>query len=675
MRSVDTTVSSFFFWGFTLLTVIIMGCSDPQKTAPKGSLIDQYNTDAKPYTRWWWFATAVKPEDVKHQLDWLKAHQFGGVEIAWVYPLYRYQRLYEKLVGITYAKDTSAYPWLGEEWRSVVSYTKRYADSIGLGCDFTVGSAWPAAASYLDRSESTRIYGDTAFKQVVTFSWEYPARPKVLNHLDSNAFRSFIGPIAEALGPAVKGGASALFTDSWEIKMNHTNKIWTPGFDTAFQRRFGYNILPYMDSLDSFPDVRYDYMMLMSDYVMNGFYQPYIRNCRKLGALSRVQCLAAPADILSAYAQVDIPETEAMLNNPPFSRIVSSAACLGGKKIVSAEAFTCMYGFPSTYMRQEQVADLKLVADALFAQGVNQIIYHGMPFNPAGSDTNNFFATVYVGPDGNLTDDLPAFNQYLQKVSRTMRYGRTYTDVAVYIPFEDGIMKGAYPPERQRVWVWGAYELRYVYPAAELRGRNPIWINRDLLNKGIVQQNKLVVGEAVFNSLYVDVRYLDSRSLSRILELAREGLPVCVRQKPLEPGKNPSTDFDENLEHLLALDNVSSELADLSLQAPLLSGDSLPDFWVRTDDAADKMMIFFAHPKAKDLAYPIYSGQSFSDKIIRRKVTINAFGKSIPLELVFQPYQSLAFSVHPDGRILPVDIRYQPPVPEVKPREPQKMYF
>ena len=109
--------------------------------------------------------------------------------------------------------------------------------------------------------------------------------------------------------------------------------------------------------LDSFPDVRYDYMLHMDEYVTNGFYKPYVQKCKELGAWSRVQCLSAPADVMTLYSLVDIPETEAMLNNPNFSRIVSSSACLSSKYLVSSETFTCMYGFPATYLRQEQTAD------------------------------------------------------------------------------------------------------------------------------------------------------------------------------------------------------------------------------------------------------------------------------------------------------------------------------
>ena len=341
-----------------------------------------FYSSSKPGTRWWWFATYIKKQDIRHQLNWVKDNNFGGVEIAWVYPLYRYQSMYARNYGRHYPLDTSAQKWLSPEWSEIVAYTKSYADSINLACDFTFGSAWPVAGSNIDEHHATKIYGDSTFQQLLTFAWSYPKTQLVINHLDSNAFYRFADPVSKALKHALKGSKSALFTDSWEIKLNAENKIWTPGFEITFKNRFGYDIIPHMNiGLDSFPDARYDYMLLLDEYVTNGFYKPYTKKCRELGAWSRVQCLGSPTDVMTTYSLVDIPESEAMLNNPNYSRIVSSSACLSSKKLISSETFTCMYGFPATYLRQEQTADLKMVADALFAQGINHHIYHGMPYN------------------------------------------------------------------------------------------------------------------------------------------------------------------------------------------------------------------------------------------------------------------------------------------------------
>lgn len=660
--------------GFIAFTCL-WGCASDSSAPPAAEQTISFYPTSKPCTRWWWFATEIKKTDIKSQLDWAKENNFGGVEIAWVYPLYRYKDMYARSYNRHYPKDTTAQKWLSQDWSSIVAYTKQYADSIGLACDFTFGSAWPVAGSNISREHTTKIYGDTSFKQLLTFAWTYPDTQWVINHLDSNAFLQFAEPVSKALTEALKGSKSALFTDSWEIKLNATNKIWTDGFEAQFQNRFGYDIIPFMErGIDSFPDVRYDYMLLLDDYVTNGFYKPYVKKCKEMGAWSRVQCLAAPTDVMTTYSLVDIPETEAMLNNPNYSLIVSSAACLASKRMVSSETFTCMYGFPATYLRQEQTADLKMVADALFAKGVNQHFYHGMPYNPQGSDTIDFFATTYIGPGGSLTPELPAFNAYMEKVSGLMQKGKTYTDVAMYIPYEDGVMQGAYPPERQRVWVWGAYEMRYIYPPKELEGYHPLWINRYFLEKATFENGKLTIGDAAFSTLYIDVDYMDISALSRVLELAKKGLPICLKGPVKQPGKMKSKDYQVMLTQLSGLPNVSTEFEKVIDHRPLISGDSIPEYWCRvTSDGT--YYIFLAQWAVKDLAYPVYGGQSFMDTTRYCHLTFVIGGNNIQQTIAFEPYQSVMIKISPQGKVDFVDIAFMPKTPEIRPRETQRMYF
>ncbi|MBL4578506.1 MAG: hypothetical protein JKX74_08540 [Flavobacteriales bacterium] len=658
-----------------LIACVLASCSPENGDKKQGggaTDVKIHYADSKPYTRWWWFATEITKPDIRAQLDWVKEQHFGGVEVSWVYPLYRFQR--KVYPNATMEVDSSAQTWLSPEWSDMVAFTKMYCDSIGLGCDFTFGSGWPFGASYVRKEDGSKIYGDTAFEQMIHFSWEYPEYGRVIDHMDRGALERYAKPLGNGLGKALAGSTSALLCESWEIKLNGTNKLWTAGFETMFEQRFGYDIVPFMeDGLDNSPDVRYDYMQLISDRVIENFYKPYNQICSDLGAIARVQCLASPTDLMEAYAVVDIPESEAMLNNPNFSRIVSSSACLSGKKTISAESFTCIYGFANTNHREEQTADLKLVADALFANGVNQIFWHGMPYNPVDVDSVYFFATVHVGSDGALAEELPAFNDYLQKVSAFMKMGSTYSDVAVYIPYEDAVMAGAYPDELQRVWVWGAYEMRFLEPPAELEGRHPLWINRSFLKEATYVDGLLNCGDAKFSTLYINVEYLDSRSLDHVLDLAKQGLPVCLKRIPREPGKMKSGSFVERLEALQGLPNVNAEFEALPQQLPLIKGDSLPAYWCKVDsDGAH--WIFFAHPLAKNLTYPLTSGQSRSGVRIRN-VEITVHGVTTEVRLEFQPYQSLLAVIADNGAPKFYDISFTPKDPVVKPKTVEKMYF
>ena len=104
------------------LFFIISSCESIKKSRNQDAA-NPFYTSTKPCTRWWWFATDIKKTDIKYQLDWVKENNFGGVEICWLYPLYRYKEMYARRYNRYYPKDTSAQKWLSPEWSEMVAYT------------------------------------------------------------------------------------------------------------------------------------------------------------------------------------------------------------------------------------------------------------------------------------------------------------------------------------------------------------------------------------------------------------------------------------------------------------------------------------------------------------------------------------------------------------------------
>ncbi len=632
-----------------ILLVFLMAGSCTRRqhaSSGNGTEITAYQ-DGRPYTRWWWHAMKFTKEDIRNQLVWIRDHGFGGVEIAYIYPVNRNPR-------------GERFEWLGKEWQQMVVFAKHCADSIGLGCDFTYGTLWPFGGTFVSDDDRTRIWGDSSFKQPLRLSWTHPDTGNVINHLDSNALRRYTRVMSAAFEPAMKGKQSAFFCDSWEVE---TKYIWTPGFELKFEKRFGYNIVPYMDSIYAEKNAgpRYDYMKQVADLVLHNFYLPWHHETRRMGGISRAQVAGSPTDVIRTYAAIDVPETEAMLYDPAFSGIVASAAALAGKPYVSSESFTCLYGWPRDYMFKEQTADLKMVADALFANGTNQHIWHGTPFNPAGVDTIFFYATVHVGERGNLTDELVPFNAYLTKVSNAMRFGKPYSDIAVYLPLEDAWIAGVLPDSLQMPWSWGAYELRYEYFPKELEGFHPLWINAGFLKKARIQAGIMKVNDMEFNALYVDASWLDLESLEAIHSVALEGLPVYLINIPLQAGKVKDERFTVLLKQLFQLKNVSRVFNGTPQGKPLVEGKALPEFWARTQN--NELKIFFANPSCKGLKYPLSYGQSLQKEVITRKVTIHFNGRTIPVKLEFEPYQSLLLHISNNGDWRFEDIVFRPKTP------------
>ena len=204
---------------------------------------------ARPYTRWWWFSGPIAQEVLEYQLDWAEANGFGGVEIAWVYP----------------SRDTVPGPrWLGPEWTELVDHAKRYADRLGLGCDFTFGSLWPFGGSCVPPEDSHQTFDGPSFRPLEQ-TWEssYEDRPGlVLDHLNRDALARYAAAMGSALAPALAGRISALFCDSWEVP---TRRMWSPKLWARFRERFGYDLREFVDRLDEDEHARYDYSPLIAE--------------------------------------------------------------------------------------------------------------------------------------------------------------------------------------------------------------------------------------------------------------------------------------------------------------------------------------------------------------------------------------------------------------------------
>ena len=649
-----------------LLLLVITGfviTSFAQKIAKREQIdlqTSQLYKDSRPWTRWWWFASVIEKPAILDNLKWLKNNGFGGVEIAWVYPLNRMQ------------KDTIHYTprqeWLSPEWSEMVAFTKQCTDSMGLGCDFTFGSLWPFGDMKVPFSEASMNMKDPSWRQEISRTWDYPKKGYVIDHLNRKAFVNYAERTGNGLKPALKGSLSGLFCDSWEVE---TKFLSTPVFDANFSKKYGYSLANYSDSLYSrnepYRQVRYDYMKLLSSYVIEEFYKPFTQKSHEMGAYSRVQCSGAPCDIISSYATVDVPESEALLYEPSYSNIVASAAGLSGKKVVTSETFTCLYGWPSDHHSQEQTADLKLLADALFANGVNHVIWHGKPFNPAGVDTVKFYASVHVGKSGSLAQEIPAFNKYMETVSSYLKKGVTYSDVAVYMPTEDSWIAGELPVEKQLIWSWGEYEQRYTYLPDELKAWRPLWINGEFLRKATFKNGRLSVGDFSFSSLYIDVKFMDIESLRRVEELAGEGFPVCLKQIPTEPGfHKPNPEFELLIKKLQKRGNVKSTWNEMENTRPLISGTEKFDYWCRSTETG--LIIFLANPKSQHLTFPLTYGQSLNYKTDNFAVEIQYQGKKIPVKLAFNPYQSLLLKIDKNGKLTFIDISFVPKTPVYQPR-------
>ncbi|MGE3270630.1 MAG: glycosyl hydrolase, partial [Chloroflexota bacterium] len=244
---------------------------------------------SRPYVRWTWLNGPFRPEDIRYQLDWLNASGFGGVEVAWIDPAWQSGQ-----------GDPLRPAWLSQDWTELVAFAKAYADSLGLGCDFSFGSGTPVGGGSQVSLEHAAQTLDGPSPQRVTNSWE-PGRWLIADRLSEDALRAYAAPLAPALAPALVGSLSAL---TCEVQGLDAAELWTTSLWDAFEARYGYRLEGRLELAKTHPHMRYEYRRMVGSAMQREFFDTYARICREFGAISRVQCHGAPVDLLAACATV-----------------------------------------------------------------------------------------------------------------------------------------------------------------------------------------------------------------------------------------------------------------------------------------------------------------------------------------------------------------------------------
>jgi hypothetical protein len=224
-------------------------------------------------------------------------------------------------------------------------------------------------------------------------------------------------------------------------------------------------------------------------------------------------------------------------------------------------------------------------------------------------------------------------------------------------------MAGIMPKEKQFLWAWGYYEMRYVYFPDELAGYNPTWINGEFLQKAVVKDGVMTVGDAAYQALYMDADYLDYNVLKRVAELAGKGLPVILKKEPKEPGALPHPDYSQWVGKLKNSKTIFPAIP--QNMTPFIVGKTIPNHWCRKDD--ELLYIFFPHPDANRLKFPMEYGQSLETEIKTYDIRIDYQGNKYDLTLEFAPYQSLLYAIR-NRKIEKIPVDFIPGIPEVRKR-------
>ncbi|MET0322763.1 MAG: glycosyl hydrolase, partial [Duganella sp.] len=264
----------------------------------------------------------------------------------------------------------------------------------------------------------------------------------VLDHLSRKAIDHHLDTVATPLLQAFGDQPPyAVFSDSLEVY----NTDWTDDFVEQFQRRRGYDITPHLPVIyggqgpDVGPDVgalRRDWVLTQTELVNERYLTPVNDWAIRHHTRFRSQTYGEPAVSLSSNRLVALPEGEGpQFRSFSFTRLATSAGHLFNRPVISAETWTWLHSpaFAATPL------DMKVEADRMLLQGVNQFIGHGWPYTPPGVAEPGyaFYAAAVFNNHQPWWNVMPDVNAYLTRTSYLMRQGHPDNQVAVLLPNDD----------------------------------------------------------------------------------------------------------------------------------------------------------------------------------------------------------------------------------------------
>lgn len=468
-------------------------------------------SDAKSFTRWWWYGAAVTKEEIRRELAFMAEAGLGGVEIQITYPLSEDS----EAQGI---KNLSYY---SPAFIDMLDYTLTTADKMGLFVDLTLCSGWPFGGPFIPNDMAPDVLipyqidvmGPTAYKQ--DFTTILAGKPckavmgkfengaivadtliDITDHLDetwlhgwawghclnevtipeghwkiylfvTNMYKQQVGipapgmegnaidhcrkdvsdfyfsqlgdPLIEKLG---QGRIRSFFCDSIELGGNN----WTSILPEEFAARRGYDLTRFMPALwgnigEITADIRYDYYRTFSELTIENFFRNFTAWSHSRGAKTRIQAHGTWGDILQAYAAADYPEGETFGANDKYEvntvhrRLASSAGHVYGRNVITNETFTWL----RVPRFLETLEMMKAAVDAVFLDGINQIVNHGYSYSPesVGKPGWAFYASSFISHNNTWWEYYPILSSYIHTVSAFLQKGDSYAEVAIYLPQAD----------------------------------------------------------------------------------------------------------------------------------------------------------------------------------------------------------------------------------------------
>jgi hypothetical protein len=408
-----------------------------------------------------------------------------------------------------------------------------------------------------------------------------------IDPFDAGAFTRYWNAVVEPLiadaGTYAGTTLKYLHTDSWEVEVAN----WTPTLREEFQKRRGYDPLPWLPviagkivgSRDECDRFLHDFRRTIGDLAIDNHYRLFKDFAHRHGLWIHPESggpHAVPIDAQQCLGYNDAPMSEFWAwswrhrigdENRFFVKQPASAAHTYGRRLVLAEGFTTI----GPHWQETLWDNLKPSFDHACTEGLNLLVWHAFVCSPSneGMPGQQYFAGTHLNPNVTWWAKSAPFFDYINRCQFMLQQGLPVADVAFF--YGDHVPNFAQLRKSDPARLGAGYD--YDVVTAEV-----------LLNRMTVKAGRLVLPEGTSYRMLVlpDRQVISLPVLRKLKELAASGATL-VGPKPrhstgLEQFPTSDAEVAKLAEEVWGAQGGGRVIADRTVREVLLEAAVKPDF-------------------------------------------------------------------------------------------------
>jgi hypothetical protein len=361
----------------------------------------------------------------------IELHSEGRIEAVPIKAAFMHQRVYQTMPGLGSSAETIA------SRSRVLDLTSKMRQDGRLAWDAPEGRWTVLRLGY-----------------TTTGKTNHPAPPESVGlECDKLSKRAIEAHFAGLMGKLVDdqravGGKALTFAhiDSWEVGSQN----WTPQFREEFQKRRGYDPLPFLPVVTGRAVVSqevterflWDWRRTVADMLVDNYAGHMREISRQHGLKLSIEAYGGgPLDDLPYAGRADMPMGEFWMGKElfeswsgeephPVNKEMASAGHVYGRPIIGAEAFTAV---PRNAKWLNHPFRLKPLGDTMFTLGINRFIFHRYAMQPwmdrkPGMTMGQY--GIHFERTNTWWEQSKAWLTYLARCQYLLQQGRFVADVA-----------------------------------------------------------------------------------------------------------------------------------------------------------------------------------------------------------------------------------------------------